>query len=477
MGMVTPSSSTRGGIMNSRHLAVGVTVLASLFAAACEGRRTSPHPNPTDAGSGGALTGGAGGATGGAGTGGAGTGGANTAGAGGGATAGTGAGSAAGAGGTNAGGAGGGASAGTGGVTATGGANAGGTGGGGPPGTGGATTNAQGPCDIYRAAGQPCVAAYSTVRRLSSTYAGPLYQIRSGSSAQNTGAGGATHDIGQTQDGFADATAVDAACAGTVCTVSLLYDQSGNGSHLSVAKAGIKFGGMTADLDDFESSATKESLMVGGHRVYSLYTEPRQGYRLPRMGEGIPRSMEAQGIYMLADGTHAGTACCWDFGNSPPTATSFNEVNALFFGSGGTADRVATVGSGPGPWYMWNNGAYVWPGGSTSADPTLTDNPNNASLAVKFALGFLKTAPGTGGTGKWALRIADVATATAVTTAYQGAMPRPLYTGGAVVLGVNAYNSNESWGTFYEGAILAGFPADDTEVSVLQNIKAVGYGR
>ena len=82
-----------------------------------------------------------------------------------------------------------------------------------------------------------------------------------------------------------------------------------------------------------------------------------------------------------------------------------------------------------------------------------------------------------GGTGKWALRIADVATATAVTTAYQGAMPRPLYTGGAVVLGVNAYNSNESWGTFYEGAILAGFPADDTEMSVLQNIKAVGYGR
>ena len=32
-------------------------------------------------------------------------------------------------------------------------------------------------------------------------------------------------------------------------------------------------------------------------------------------------------------------------------------------------------------------------------------------------------------------------------------------------------------GTFYEGAIVAGFPADDTEVSVLRNIQAVGYGR
>lgn len=44
-----------------------------------------------------------------------------------------------------------------------------------------------GPCDVYRDAGQPCVAAYSTVRRLSSTYTGPLYQVRSGSSEQNTG--------------------------------------------------------------------------------------------------------------------------------------------------------------------------------------------------------------------------------------------------------------------------------------------------
>ena len=106
-------------------------------------------------------------------------------------------------------------------------------------GTGGATSNAQGPCDIYRDAGQPCVAAYSTVRRLLSTYGGPLYQIRSGSSDQNTGSGGETHDIGQTTDGFADAAAVDAACAGTICTVSLLYDQSGKGNHLPVAKKGL----------------------------------------------------------------------------------------------------------------------------------------------------------------------------------------------------------------------------------------------
>ena len=72
--------------------------------------------------------------------------------------------------------------------------------------------------------------------------------------------------------------------------------------------------------------------------------------------------------------------------------------------------------------------------------------------------------------------MADVTSATAVTTAYEGALPT-LYAGGSVVLGINSYNSNGSWGTFYEGAIIAGFPAEDTDHAVLQNIKAVGYGR
>jgi hypothetical protein len=314
------------------------------------------------------------------------------------------------------------------------------------------------------------------VRRISRTYAGPLYQIRTGSSDQNTGSGGETHDVGQTADGFGDAATVDAACAGTICTVSLLYDQSGKGSHLSVAKKGIPFGGPNAALDDFEASATKESLMVGGHKVYALYMEPRQGYRLPRLGDGMPRAMQPQGVYMLADGTRAGVGCCFDFGNSPPDAMTYNDTNALFYGSGGTAAGFPTVGGGDGPWFMWDVGELVFAGGSSGADPALTSNPNNPSLEVKFALGFLKTDPGMPSPPRWALRMADVTTAIAVTTAEQGALPRPLYSGGAVVLGVSADNGNSSWGTFYEGAIVAGFPADETELSVLRNIQAVGYG-
>lgn len=34
-----------------------------------------------------------------------------------------------------------------------------------------------GPCDIYDAAGTPCVAAHSMVRALYTKYNGPLYQV------------------------------------------------------------------------------------------------------------------------------------------------------------------------------------------------------------------------------------------------------------------------------------------------------------
>jgi non-reducing end alpha-L-arabinofuranosidase len=338
--------------------------------------------------------------------------------------------------------------------------NAGGDGG--VTGTGGATSELPGPCDIYRDAGQPCVAAYSTVRRLLSTYAGPLYQVRSGSSEQNTGSGGETHDISQTPDGFADAALVDAACAGSICTISLLYDQSGNGSDLPVAKAGIQFGGPYAAMDDFESSATKESLLLGGHSVYPLYMEARQGYRLARQGAGMPRSNEPQGIYMLANGTHAGVGCCWEFGNAPPDALTFYGSTTLFYGSG-----VTTVGTGEGPWFMADFHMSIWAGGSQAAVPA----PPDPSLNVKFALGFLKTDPGI-----WALRVADVTTASALTTAYQGAVPKPFHNDGGVILGVNSDNSNASWGTFYEGAIVAGMPDDATELAVLQNVQGAGYG-
>lgn len=355
-------------------------------------------------------------------------------------------------------------------MPATGGAGGGasaGKGGGGVGGAGGATSAARGPCDIYGDAGQPCVAAYSTVRRLSMSYSGPLYQVRSGSSAQNTGSGGEVHDIAQTSDGFADASAVDALCAETICTVSLLYDQSGHGNHLPVAKAGIPAGGAFAAMDDFESSATKEPLMVGGHRVYPLAMEARQGYRLARQGDGIPRGTDPLSVYMLADGTRSGTGCCWELGDSPAGAQTFSEPTSLLLGSQVKSGGSVVIGGvGDGPWFMADFGSAAVTAGSPYP------NPNNASLAVKFALGFLKT-----GAQTFALRTADAGAASAVTTVYQGAVARPINNAGAVVLGVDSRNGNDSWGTLYEGALIAGVPADATDLAVLRNIQAAGYGR
>src|SRR5689334_3288922 len=198
---------------------------------------------------------------------------------------------------------GGGATAGGGGTPTTGGTSGGSTGG-----------NAMGPCDIYEAASTPCVGAYSTIRRIRAAYTGPLFQVRSGSNAMNTGTGGMTHDIAQDADGFALMSAINAVCMSTTCTVSLLYDQSGKGNNLTVAKKGLTNGGQWAGMDDFETVVnSKGQLNVGGRSVWSLYMAERQGYRQTKEGNGVPLGKAPQGLYMLADGTHAGTACCWDF--------------------------------------------------------------------------------------------------------------------------------------------------------------------
>src|SRR5471030_60413 len=101
--------------------------------------------------------------------------------------------------------------------------------------TGGASTMAasaltrpQGPCDIYGAAGDPCVAAHSTTRALYASYKGPLYRLK-------RQLDGKTLDIGVVQPanlpvpdagGYADAAAQDAFCANTNCWISIIYDQS-----------------------------------------------------------------------------------------------------------------------------------------------------------------------------------------------------------------------------------------------------------
>jgi non-reducing end alpha-L-arabinofuranosidase len=392
---------------------------------------------------------------------------------------------------------------GSGGMTSSGGSNGGTTGvagrsgSGGAAGSNGSSSNAMGPCDLYAMSNTPCVAAFSTVRVLLHSYQGPLYQVRKGGMNNvfkgnqpiGTGGGttgGTTQDIGVTADGFADSAAQDAFCGTATCTFSRLYDQSGKGNDLTQSPAGQYEPG-----PDYEVPAT-HSVMVSGHKVYSAYfpnppslpsgsAPSGYGYRNNKTS-GMPTgSAASQGVYMVADGTHSGNGCCFDFGN----AESNN-------GSGPTGAMAALnlgtsywgTGAGSSPWFEGDFEAGVWAGGSSCGTPgsgQLTcsgrkPNPQNPSMkAIPYALGILKTGT-TNSMPTWVLKVADATNGT-LTTAYNGAAPANWQLQGAVLLGTGGDNSNSSWGTFYEGAITVGQPSDGTDQAVAANIVALGYGK
>src|SRR5262245_34721563 len=86
----------------------------------------------------------------------------------------------------------------------------------------------QGPCDIYAAAGNPCVAAHSTTRALYAAYDGPLYQVLRQSDGKTIDIGVVRPTTAPIPDagGYANAAGQDAFCAHTYCWIIKIYDQS-----------------------------------------------------------------------------------------------------------------------------------------------------------------------------------------------------------------------------------------------------------
>jgi non-reducing end alpha-L-arabinofuranosidase len=332
----------------------------------------------------------------------------------------------------------------------------------GSAGTGGAASSTP-PCDIYAAAGVPCVGAYSMVRVLASTYRGPLYQVRRGGPVPNYNEGGETQDIGATAYGFGNAAAQDAFCGDETCTVSVLYDQSGKGNDL---RAGVRscYDG-SGSPRAYESDAKRLPLNVGGHDVYALFTQHWEGYRNNEAVD-TPEGGAEQGIYMVANATRAGDACCWDFGTGSrnncygPTGSS----NALFLGIG-----YWGAGQGEGPWFMADLEAGVWAGGTEGSDWV---NPDSPSMNSPYAIGILKTGP-----QNYAIRMGD-ARSGELTTAWDGGIPMATWsTEGGIILGMGSDVSNSSQGIFYEGVITAGRPSDEIDDAVHRSVQAIGYGR
>ncbi|WP_435869846.1 arabinofuranosidase catalytic domain-containing protein [Amycolatopsis mediterranei] len=317
----------------------------------------------------------------------------------------------------------------------------------------------EGPCDIYAAGGTPCVAAHSTTRALYGAYNGSLYQVRRASDST-------TRDIGVlSAGGVANAAAQDSFCAGTTCLITVIYDQSGRGNHLTQAPPGGFSGPAPGGYDNL-ASATAAPTTVGGQKAYGVYVAPGTGYRNNNTN-GIATGDQPEGMYAIFDGTHYNGGCCFDYGNAERNSRDNGNgtMEAIYFGN----IKVWGYGAGNGPWIMADleNGLF--------SGVNQHYNANDPSISHRYLTAIIK-----GGQNRWAIRGGN-AQSGGVSTFYDGVRPNvsgynPMRKEGAIILGTGGDNSIGSAGTFYEGVMTSGYPSDATESAVQANIVAAGYG-
>lgn len=348
----------------------------------------------------------------------------------------------------------------TGGMTKGTGGAATGTGSGGAATSGGATGGASvvaagsGPCDIFASGNTPCVAAHSTVRALLGAYNGSLYQVTRAS--DNT-----TKDIGVLGAGsFANSATQDTFCAGTTCTISIIYDQSGKGNHLTRAPAGQR-----KNTPDNLADAMALKLMVGGHAVYGVHIPAGTGYRNDKTA-GIATGDQPETEYMVTSGTYFNSGCCFDYGNAE---TNNNDdgaatMEAVYFGTKSNQGK----GAGAGPWVMVDMENGIFAGVSFAANPNCT--PQTSAYVTGLA---------TGRSGTFALKGGN-SQAGMLTTFYDGARPKgydPMRKQGAIILGMGGDNTNGAQGNFFEGVMTSGASTEAIDNAVQANIVAAGYGK
>jgi hypothetical protein len=331
-----------------------------------------------------------------------------------------------------------------------------------------AANRPEGPCDIYAAAGFPCVAAHSSTRALLKTYNGPLYQL----SRQSDGK---TLDIGVVKatpgdpGGYADAAAQDAFCANTMCWITILYDQSGNGNHLYQAPPGTFRGPAKGGFNTLPI-ADMAPITIMGHKAYGVYIIPGMGLR-NNNASGLPINDDPQGIYMVFDGKHFDSGCCFNYGNTSTNSRAVGRgtMETVYFG---TATAWGS-GTGPGPWIMSDMEAGLFSGYNAKQN---TGNPTIDSW--QFVTGVVNG----GGGNKWEIWGGN-AQEGSLAVFYKGVRPGsnennfyyPMHRKGAVQLGNGGDNGNGSAGTFYEGVITKGYPDEEVINAVQSNIVAARY--
>jgi hypothetical protein len=264
--------------------------------------------------------------------------------------------------------------------------------------------------------------------------------------------------------GVANASAHDSFCASTTCVITVIYDQSGHGNHLTQAPPGGFRGPQSNGYDDL-ASAIGAPVTLNGQKAYGVFVSPGTGYR-NNQATGTATGDEPQGMYAVLDGTHYNGACCFDYGNAETNSrdTGNGHMEAIYFGDA----TYWGSGSGSGPWIMADLENGLFSGESPG------NNPADPSISDRFLTAVVKGEP-----GHWAIRGGN-AVSGALSTFYNGPRPsvngyNPMSKEGAIILGIGGDNSNGAQGTFYEGVMTSGYPSDATENAVQANIVAAKY--
>jgi hypothetical protein len=326
------------------------------------------------------------------------------------------------------------------------------TGTGGTTGSTGATTL---PCDVYAADGGPCVAAHSTVRALYAAYSGPLYQVRKSD--------GTTMDIVVLEPGgFANSADQETFCGTSGCTISIIYDQSPQGNHLTKSPPG-----MAKTTPGNEANAKALPATFAGHKVYGVNIVPGVGYR-NNAATGTAEGDDPETEYMVVAGDFYNGGCCFDYGNMERNSADNGEgtMEAVYFGN----CTIWNKGAGNGPWIMGDLENGLWAGNSSPYN-------DNKPLDFKYVTGMVKG--DSAGKNHWTIKLGNAQCGDLITP-FDSTRPssryNPMRKEGAIGLGTGGDNSNGARGNFFEGLMTHHYSTDAADNAVQANIVSV-YGQ